>query len=142
MLSPGDDPEHSQFSPEEIAVVVAEAAAAAAVVDVHTESIRRAVAAGVRIAMGTDSGVGPHGRNLEELPLMAACGMTAAAVVAASTSAGARLLGLGQVTGRVAPGLVADLCVVGGPLSGDGGLDDLSARLRAVFRAGVPVSLG
>jgi imidazolonepropionase-like amidohydrolase len=92
--------------------------------------------------VGTDSGVGPHGRNLAELPLMAACGVTAEAVVAASTSAGARLLGLGEVTGRVAPGLAADLCVIAGPLSGDGGLDDLSARLRAVFRAGVPVALG
>jgi imidazolonepropionase-like amidohydrolase len=92
--------------------------------------------------VGTDSGVGPHGRNLAELPLMAACGVTAEAVVAASTSAGARLLGLGEVTGRVAPGLAADLCVIAGPLSGDGGLDDLSARLRAVFRAGVPVAVG
>jgi imidazolonepropionase-like amidohydrolase len=214
VLSPGDDPEHSQFSPEEIEVVVAEAAAqgrevmshaqgatgiknavragvrsiehgihlddeaielmlerdtvlvptlvapravleaaeqgarlpvevvakAAAVVDVHTESIRRAVAAGVRIAMGTDSGVGPHGRNLEELPLMGACGMTPEAVVAASTSAGARLLGLDGVTGRVSPGLAADLCVVSGALHGHGALDDLSARLQAVFRAGRQVS--
>jgi imidazolonepropionase-like amidohydrolase len=40
------------------------------VMDAHTESIRRAVAAGVKIAMGTDSGVTPHGQNLEELPLM------------------------------------------------------------------------
>ena len=117
-------------------------AKAAAVVDVHAESIRRAVAAGVRIAMGTDSGVGPHGRNLTELPLMAACGMSAEAVVAASTSAGARLLGLEGVTGRLAPGLAGDLCVLDGPLSGAGGLDDLPARLRAVFRAGVPVALG
>ena len=41
----------------------------------HDESFRRAVEAGVKIAMGTDSGVGPHGANLEELELMAGCGM-------------------------------------------------------------------
>jgi imidazolonepropionase-like amidohydrolase len=35
-------------------------AKARSVVDVHTEAIRRAIAAGVKIAMGTDSGVGPH----------------------------------------------------------------------------------
>src|SRR5438477_4913924 len=40
---------------------------AKAVIETHRESFRRAVAAGVRIAMGTDSGVTPHGRNLREL---------------------------------------------------------------------------
>ena len=45
------------------------------VVDVHREAFRRAVAAGVKIAMGTDSGVTPHGQNLRELALMAAGGM-------------------------------------------------------------------
>src|ERR671927_491214 len=42
----------------------------------HDASVSRAVEAGVRIAMGTDSGVGPHGDNLSELPLMAGCGMS------------------------------------------------------------------
>ena len=41
------------------------------VVDVHADSVRRAVAAGVKVAMGTDAGVGPHGDNLRELALMA-----------------------------------------------------------------------
>ena len=40
------------------------------VVTVHQDSFRLAVAAGVKVAMGTDSGVGPHGHNLEELALM------------------------------------------------------------------------
>ena len=39
------------------------------VVEAHRDSIRRAAAAGVKIAMGTDAGVVPHGTNLEELEL-------------------------------------------------------------------------
>ena len=37
------------------------------VIEVHTESIRRAIEAGVKVAMGTDSGVCPHGQNVREL---------------------------------------------------------------------------
>ena len=40
-----------------------------------SRGVRRAVQAGVKIAMGTDSGVTPHGRNLDELALMARGGM-------------------------------------------------------------------
>ena len=74
------------------------------VVEVHRDSVRRAYAAGVRIAMGTDSGVGPHGTNLEELALMAACGMTPGDVLEATTSSAARLMGLDGELGRVEPG--------------------------------------
>ena len=41
----------------------------------HRESVRRAVAAGVAIAFGTDSGVGPHGSNGEELLMLRELGM-------------------------------------------------------------------
>lgn len=84
------------------------------VLAIHHESMRKAVEAGVRIAMGTDSGVGPHGTNLEELPLMEACGMTPAQVLAATTSSAAELLGLGDQLGRIAEGYRADLTVVRG----------------------------
>src|SRR6185437_15196931 len=40
------------------------AAKAREVIDEHAASFAKAVAAGVKIAMGTDSGVGPHGSNL------------------------------------------------------------------------------
>ena len=68
------------------------AAKAREVIDAHASSFARAVAAGVKIAMGTDSGVGPHGSNLDELPLMAAGGMTPAQVLAATTQSAAELL--------------------------------------------------
>ena len=40
------------------------------------QAFRVALEAGVRVAFGTDMGVGPHGRNAEELELMVAAGMT------------------------------------------------------------------
>ena len=106
---------------------------------VHADSMRRAVAAGVRIAMGTDAGVGPHGTNLEELPLMEAAGMTPAQVLAATTSSSAELLGYGETLGRLAPGYRADLVVVDGdPL---GQLADLPKNVREVWQDGRRVSV-
>jgi imidazolonepropionase-like amidohydrolase len=103
------------------------------VIGVHRESFARAVDAGVRIAMGTDSGVGPHGRNLEELALMAAGGMKPAAVLASATSAAAELLGLADTTGTISPGKRADLVIVDGdPYDFTG----LKQRVRAVFQNG------
>ncbi|GAB3576887.1 amidohydrolase family protein [Amycolatopsis endophytica] len=210
VLSPGDDPRHTQFTPGELDVLVAEAAmqgkpvmahaqgtegiknavragirsiehgiylddeaielmlahgtwlvptliapiavvraarAGAAltdemvrkaedVVEVHAASMRRAVGAGVKIAMGTDSGVGPHGTNLEELPLMEAAGMRPGEVLAAATSSAADLLGCGDELGRLAPGFRADLVVV----SGDAyDLAALPGRVREVWQDGVRV---
>jgi len=103
------------------------------VIDVHQESFARAAEAGVRIAMGTDSGVGPHGRNLEELALMAAGGMKPAAVLASATSCAAQVLGLADTTGTIAPGKRADLVIVDGdPYDFSG----LKQRIRAVFQGG------
>jgi imidazolonepropionase-like amidohydrolase len=103
------------------------------VIDVHRQSFATAVDAGVRIAMGTDSGVGPHGRNLEELALMAAGGMKPAAVLAATTSSAAQLLGLADTTGTIAPGKRADLVIVDGdPYDFTG----LKQRVRVVFQGG------
>jgi len=100
----------------------------------HADSMRRAVDAGVRIAMGTDSGVGRHGTNLEELPLMEAAGMTPAQVLAATTSSAAELLGFGDSLGRLAPGYRTDLVVVDGdPLSR---LADLPKLVREVWQNG------
>ncbi|WP_309132868.1 amidohydrolase family protein [Brevibacterium sp.] len=91
-------------------------AKAHAVVEHHLVSISRAHEAGVRIAMGTDAGVGPHGENLEEISLLADTGMSTAEALAAGTSVAAELLGLEDV-GRVAEGALADLVVIDGDLS-------------------------
>jgi imidazolonepropionase-like amidohydrolase len=106
------------------------------VVQAHRDSVRRAHAAGVRIAMGTDSGVGPHGTNLEELALMRECGLSPADVLVATTSSAARLLGLDGQLGRVEPGWRADLVVVNGdPYD----FATLGSNIRAVWKDGVRV---
>jgi imidazolonepropionase-like amidohydrolase len=104
-----------------------------AVTELHRNSMRRAAAAGVKIAMGTDSGVTPHGDNLRELGLMQGIGMTPEAVLKATTSTAAELMGLQEELGTIAPGKRADLVVVDGdPLHFDG----LDKRITAVYKDG------
>ncbi|MGH3439349.1 MAG: amidohydrolase family protein [Sciscionella sp.] len=103
------------------------------VVEIHQDAFSRAVAAGVRIAMGTDSGVGPHGRNLDELALMRSGGMNPARVLAATTSNAAELLGVADELGTISPGKRADLVLV------DGDPYDLPAfgeNIAAVYQNG------
>ena len=88
------------------------------VIPAHHDSFRRAVVAGVRVAMGTDSGVGPHGQNAEELALMVQCGMTPMQAIVATTHHAAKLLKLDHDLGTVEPGKIADLVLVkGDPLA-------------------------
>ena len=112
-------------------------AKAVAVQEVHSASVARAVAAGVRVAMGTDSGVGPHGTNLEELALMAECGMSTDDVWHATTLSAARLMGVDAELGSLEPGKRADVVV----LDGDAGdLTRLAGRVREVWQDGVLVA--
>ena len=87
-----------------------------AVADRHLEGFRMALRAGVMIAAGADSGTpcNPHGTLVPELALMVKGGMTPAAAVHAATAVAARALGLEHETGRIAPGLAADLVAVDG----------------------------
>jgi imidazolonepropionase-like amidohydrolase len=101
------------------------------VIEVHRDSFRRAVAAGVKVAMGTDSGVTPHGENLEELSLMADGGMTPVEVLLATTQNAAELLGVDG--GSIEPGGRADLVVLeGDPFTFEG----LRTRIAAVYQEG------
>jgi imidazolonepropionase-like amidohydrolase len=107
------------------------------VAEAHADSFRRAVAAGVKVAMGTDSGVTPHGRNLAELELMAKGGMTPAQVLAATTSSAAELLGVAGELGTLEPGKRADVVVVDGdPFE----LATVGERIAAVVQDGRLVS--
>src|SRR5439155_10288594 len=87
-----------------------------AVADRHLEGFRMALRHRVPIAAGTDAGtpLNPHGTLVPELALMVQGGMTPAAAVHAATAAAARALGLEHETGRIAPGLAADLLAVDG----------------------------
>ncbi len=110
---------------------------ARSVADAHTDSVRRAHEAGVRIAMGTDCGVGPHGSNLEELELMEQAGMSPLETLHATTGSAAELLDVATDRGTIRPGQRADLVLV------DGDPEDvtkLGDRVRAVYLDGVEVS--
>ena len=64
---------------------------------------------------GTDSAVYEHGRNAEEFAqLMEHAGMTAPEAVASATTAAAKLLGMENEIGRIAPGYSADIIAVDG----------------------------
>jgi imidazolonepropionase-like amidohydrolase len=96
-----------------VAVPAAVESKARSVVKIHSEAVTRAIAAGVPIAMGTDSGVFEHGINTEELDLMVAAGMSPAQAIVSSTANAAQVLGLSD-RGRIAAGLRADLVAVSG----------------------------
>ncbi len=76
---------------------------------------RQARAAGVPIVFGTDAAVYEHGRNAQEFSqLVELAGMSPAEAIVSATTAAARLLGLENEVGRIAPGYSADLIAVGG----------------------------
>lgn len=78
---------------------------------VHRESFNKALDAGVKIAMGTDCPVAPHGVNLQELAMMVEFGMTPSAALQAATTSAAGLLHLQDELGSIEPGKLADLVV-------------------------------
>ncbi len=77
-------------------------------------SFKKAAAAGVKIALGTDAGVFAHGRNAHEFTLMVRNGLPAARAIVAGTSAAADLLGLSAEIGTLKPGMHADIVAVSG----------------------------
>lgn len=88
------------------------------VIEVHKRMFKMAVELGVPIAMGTDTGVGPHGSNAEELALMVEGGMTPMQAIVATTKAAAACTRIGDLTGTLEPGKRADLIGVrGDPLA-------------------------
>jgi imidazolonepropionase-like amidohydrolase len=105
----------------------------------HRASFRRAVQAGVKIAMGTDAGTpyNVHGENLHELPLMVEAGMTPMQAIVASTRMGAELLQMADKVGTLEPGKLADLVVVDGDPSADIGLLPDTKRIVCVMKDGV-----
>jgi imidazolonepropionase-like amidohydrolase len=83
--------------------------------------MRRAIALGVKIALGTDAAVYPHGENAAEFGYMAADGMTNAQSLLAGTSVAADLLGLNDKVGALKAGMAADIVgVPGNPLQNIG----------------------
>lgn len=93
---------------------------------------------GVRVVTGVDSGMSPakkHGTVWRAVVEMGEAGHDTAAALAAATSVAARACSLEGTTGRLAPGLAADLLVVDGDLGAD---LTVLARPRVVLARGRP----
>ena len=100
----------------------------------HSESFQMALRLGVPIAAGTDAGtpLNPHGSLVPELELMVKGGLAPLAAIVSATATAARVLGLEAETGRIAPGLAADLlAVAGNPAERIQALDDVRLVLAA-----------
>jgi imidazolonepropionase-like amidohydrolase len=111
------------------------------VLEAHEQSIRSAINAGVRMAMGTDQGTPKNhpGENAQEIVRLAGLGLSPAAALLASTAWAADLLQLSGEIGRIKPGLAADLLVLDAdPLADISVLANQSA-IRAVIQAGAIV---
>jgi imidazolonepropionase-like amidohydrolase len=88
---------------------------------------RKAVAAGVRIAYGTDSGVYPHGMNAMQLPYMVKYGLTPMQAIQSATISAAQLMQWDDRVGSITVGKYADLVAVEG---------DALADLRSFSKVG------
>jgi imidazolonepropionase-like amidohydrolase len=79
------------------------------------EAVPMAVKAGVRIATGTDAGLGiRHGQNLIELAHLVNAGLSPMDAIVAGTATAADVCGLGDQIGTLEPGKRADLVVAAG----------------------------
>jgi imidazolonepropionase-like amidohydrolase len=94
-------------------------------------SMREAFKAGVKVALGTDAGAGPHGRSGKEFTAYVEHGMAPAEAIRTGTVNAAELLGLGDRLGRLRPGLLADVVAVpGNPLEDIRVLEDVRFVMR------------
>jgi imidazolonepropionase-like amidohydrolase len=84
-----------------------------AIASIHA-TFQKALAKGVKIGLGTDAAVFPHGRNAEEFSQMVALGMRPVDALKAGTSRNAELLGLADKIGTLETGKLADIVAVPG----------------------------
>jgi imidazolonepropionase-like amidohydrolase len=101
------------------------------------ENFAKAVAAGAKMAFGTDAGVYPHGDNARQFFYMVKFGMTPAQAIRAATSDAADLLGRSKDIGSIAPGKYADVIAVSAdPLADVRALEDVGFVMKggAVYK--------
>ncbi len=81
---------------------------------IQRENFRKAVKAGVKMSFGTDAGVCPYEKSVNQFGFMVKYGMTPMQAIQAATSSAADLLGHSDVVGSIKPGKYADVIAVSG----------------------------
>jgi len=84
------------------------------VIPAARKNIAHAFAAGVKVALGTDAAVYPHGLNAHEFETMVKLGLTPLQSIQAGTLNAADLLGWSGKVGTLEPGAWADIVAVEG----------------------------
>ena len=102
----------------------------------HVESLRRAFAAGVKIAAGTDAGGHGHPSNAMEIECLVKAGLTPLQALRAATGWAAECLGLERDIGTVEKGKLADLIVVSGDPLADVKMLQNPERIALVLKSG------
>jgi len=87
---------------------------AAIIIPAAKKNMAAAFKSGVRVALGTDAGVYPHGENGGEFFAMVSLGMTPVTALQAGTINAAELMGMGDQIGSVGQGKFADMIAVSG----------------------------
>jgi imidazolonepropionase-like amidohydrolase len=82
--------------------------------DAVHKTFQRAIAKGVKIGLGTDAAVYPHGRNAEEFHAMVDLGMKPVDALKSATSGDAELLGIANKLGTLEANKIADVVAVPG----------------------------
>ena len=102
----------------------------------HVTSLRRAFAAGVKIAAGTDAGGHGHPSNAMEIECLVKAGLTPLQALRAATGWAAECLGLEHDIGTIENGKLADLIVVAGDPLGDVKMLQNPERIALVLKGG------
>lgn len=102
----------------------------------QAESFRMALKAGIKIALGTDGGGFGHGHNAGELAYLVEAGMTPLQAISAATHMGATCMGLGEETGLLKAGMLADFLVVDGNPLRDVRILEEADRLQLIVKNG------
>jgi len=97
-------------------------------------TLRRAIRAHVKIAMGSDAVFTGFGENTRELDQFVAAGMTPLQAIATATTTAASLLGMEAELGAIAPGYYADMIAVEGDPVSD--ITAVTHHVRWVMKAG------
>jgi imidazolonepropionase-like amidohydrolase len=116
---------------------------AAIIIPAAKKNMAAAFKAGVRIALGTDAGVYPHGENGGEFWAMVTLGMTPVEALRAGTVNAADLMGMSDRVGSIAPGKLADIVAVeGNPLSNISLLKNVQFVMKdgVVYKNAMPTS--